>query len=86
MPPKNKKYKVVIDTNIIWMNNEDKISKLVNCSLADSSGFILENKLSEKIILAIPEIVIQERIEQVLCQINEIVKKIEKNQQQQKHT
>lgn len=77
MITKKSLYKIIFDTNIIWLNDEDKISKLFNSSINESVKFIKDNSLSKNITIAIPEVVLQERIEQTLCQIKEVVKKIE---------
>ena len=74
---KNVFYKIVFDTNSIWFNNEDKISKLFNSSLSDSVGFIKINSLDQRVFLSMPEIVTQERIEQTLGQIDGVVQKID---------
>ncbi|KKR20438.1 MAG: hypothetical protein UT48_C0018G0031 [Parcubacteria group bacterium GW2011_GWE2_39_37] len=71
-----KKYKIIFDTNILWQDKEDKVSKLFNLSLEESFKFIKEHSLNSKIILSIPEIVVAERIEQTLSDVNNMVNTI----------
>lgn len=70
-------YKIIFDTNIIWLDNEDKISKIFNSSIKESLNFIKENEINQNVFLAIPEIVVEERIAQVIEQTNVILKKVE---------
>jgi len=70
-------YKIIFDTNILWLDNENKISSLVNYSIKDSVKFVKDNNINKNVFLAIPEIVFQERIEQILEQVEEVIKKIQ---------
>lgn len=72
----NQKYKIIFDTNIIWLNDEDKVGSLFNYSIHESIKFLQANDLSQRVFLAIPEIVKQERVEQILTQIENIVAKV----------
>jgi len=73
----NKKFKVIFDTNILWQNNEDKIENLFNSNISKSIEFIKENEIKDQIALAIPQLVIDERIKQTLKQVESNIQKIE---------
>jgi hypothetical protein len=69
-------YKVVVDTNIIWQDNNKYLAYLLNTSIKNLARFIKDNKLSDKVLLAIPELVLQERCEQSIRIINQDVEKV----------
>lgn len=69
-------YKVIFDTNILWTDNENKINGL-NSNTKESVAFIKENNLQESIFLAVPDLLVRERTEQTLKQIEINLSKIE---------
>ncbi len=60
---KSKEYVLVLDTNQVFSDGEEDLTKLFNKNVNDLRSFIVNNKLTN-VKLCIPEIVIQERITQ----------------------
>lgn len=69
-------YRIVFDTNFIWSDQEDKIAELFNPAVKNSVQFLVEHDLKKNVSLLIPEVVLQEREEQILNQIEENVSKV----------
>ena len=60
---KNKKYKIVFDTNFLHHDLPDRLDKVFNNNLLDINKFIKKYDI-ENIFLAIPDFVIEERLSQ----------------------
>lgn len=57
-------YKIVIDSNIIFCDEENQLDKVFNSSLKGVFEFLSSNKISDKIDLCLPQLVLDERITQ----------------------
>jgi len=71
------KYKIVFDTNTLFIYpGNDPLVDLFSSNMLDSVGFIKKHALSDKIILSIPEVVIEEKKQQIVRQAMDNIEKI----------
>lgn len=71
------KYKIVLDTNIIHDNDPKDLSALFRSDLDDLYNFLKNNPKLSDVAIAIPKMVIDERIAQRMLQIESSIGKIE---------
>jgi predicted nucleic acid-binding protein len=70
------KYKIVFDTNFIYYDLSSDLDKVFNSNLLDIRKFLDEHKLSD-VYLAIPDLVVKERLFQRLEDIEGAINKID---------
>ncbi|MDD2656171.1 MAG: PIN domain-containing protein [Patescibacteria group bacterium] len=75
----NQKTKIVVDTNFVHYDLDDKLDKIFNGNLTYIKKFIEENDLSDKLTIVVPDFVIQERISQLAWDTEIKVSKILEN-------
>ena len=77
------KYKLVFDTNPIWLGGNTDFDKIFNKDLEDVLAFVAEHPKLKKISLAVPEVVIRETMlqkkeaaAQLIAKLGDLGKKI----------
>lgn len=71
------KYKIIFDTNIL-LKHDRPLVEVFNYALNEIKSFIKDNSI-KNITLLVPELVVEERIQQRLRQINHSISDIEKS-------
>lgn len=71
------KYKVIFDSNFLWHDKESNLGELFNFNLSEINAFIEDNNLKSQVEIFIPEIVFEERLNQIKSLILSMVKNIE---------
>jgi hypothetical protein len=72
------KYKIILDTNFVFMDTDSDLSELFNSNILEIRKFITDNSIKD-VQLTLPEIVLRERMAQRLAQIKITEKAAEKN-------
>jgi len=70
------KYKIVLDTNFVYLDEQNNLDRCFNYTIAEIKEFIKKYNLNN-ISIVMPEIVFWERIKQRLNEIRRIVEKID---------
>jgi hypothetical protein len=76
MEKTKEKYSIILDTNIIWVN-DDKYAKLFNTQFFDLIDFVKNHKAIKDFDICIPKVVLDERIYQRVDQIKPRLEKID---------
>lgn len=73
------KYKIVFDTNLVYILDENNLADIFNPNIGNLKKFIAENKNTRnKVVICIPDLVVKERISQRLFEIKNNLSELKK--------
>ncbi len=72
-----KKFNVVLDTNFLWRDREEKLDQIFNTSFEDLLSFLDENDLKSNVEVKVPTVVLEERVAQRFDVVQAVIAKHE---------